>query len=169
MNRLLLSLALIPVLSSCSALPSMKNTVIEGLFGFKTTTKKNPEKLYSYCKNVGFYYDCASAPKPHPDMESYPIVFDDDIGVCRVSGITKYIPKSGQLKLKADDIANKVKNKYGKWDEKISDGDSYYYSWQLNPAIDRISEIEVGADTTSIMRNRVYVSFDTTLSDCSKW
>ena len=58
-------------------------------FGFETN--KHPLE-YKYCKKEpGLYrghgYKCSSAPRPHPDLDEYALLFVEDLGLCFIGAI----------------------------------------------------------------------------------
>ena len=60
-------------------------------FGFGTNT--HPSE-YEYCKKEpGWYrehgYSCSSAPRPHPDLRSYHLMFVEGVGLCYIEAHTK--------------------------------------------------------------------------------
>ena len=60
-------------------------------FGFETNT--HPLE-YEYCKKEpsvdrGHGYKCSSAPRPHPDLEAYGLMFVEEVGLCYIGAVTK--------------------------------------------------------------------------------
>ncbi|WP_152535131.1 hypothetical protein [Candidatus Synechococcus spongiarum] len=100
---------------------------IAGPFGFDLKSSVEPSRLYSFCEEGDgghWNYECTTAPKPHPDMDTYLLHFVKGVGVCGVrSAITDiYTDSSGSiLRNKTDSIANQIKLKYGQWSIKIDE------------------------------------------------
>ena len=103
---------------------------IAGPFGFDLKSSVEPSRLYSFCEegDALLNYTCTTAPKPHPDIDTYLIRFVKDVGVCRIRGaITEvYTDESGSnLRFTTDRIADQVSLKYGPWSAKIDEVDGY--------------------------------------------
>ena len=51
------------------------SAAMAGPFGFDLEDSRKPSGVYSFCEETGrgkfFNYECTTAPKAHPDMESY--------------------------------------------------------------------------------------------------
>lgn len=88
----------------------------DGPFGFDIGSDVSSYKNCSKSNDTGMY-ECNSAKKPHPDMESYIIQHFDGIGICWVKGIGKTISDNGSglsTKAQTDKIKSQIENVYGK-------------------------------------------------------
>lgn len=162
-----------------------------GPFGFDTATKVSPTKTYDYCTDTHsgtFSIMCKSAPKTHPDMETYGVYFVDGIGICGIVGFSKDIKDSGYgsiVQNKTDNIANQIKTKYGQWSDaddillsgSIWDEPQYWmmsnlkkerfygYSWELDETINGIDEIRISGLALDTETGFVSTRFHTPLYD----
>ena len=163
-------------------------------FGFDIFSLDYPEDNYDYCESVEsddefLHYKCTSAPKHHPDMESFEIKFVENVGICSISGIGYDIrDNSGygtKVKAETDKLADQIKLKYGKrlkkedymtttvgqydhpryWLGHVSENIRIYsYSWELdeNP---EVSKILVRTRALNSKTGYVTIDFTTSLYD----
>ena len=87
-----------------------------GPFGFDLKSSVEPSRAYRFCSEGDGHwnYKCTTAPKPHPEIDSYLVRFVKGVGVCGVRGaITNiYTDESGShLRITTDSIANQIKLK----------------------------------------------------------
>lgn len=77
---------------------------------------------YEFCKSSEpHWYDCTTAPRPHPDFGSYLILYVDGIGTCVIKGVGKTILDSGygsKTKAAVDKIRDQLTKRYGRFTEK---------------------------------------------------
>ncbi|MXW41341.1 MAG: hypothetical protein F4Z75_09445 [Synechococcus sp. SB0668_bin_15] len=168
-----------------------------GPFGFDLESSVEPSRLYSFCSEGDGHWNylCTTAPKPHPEMDTYLVRFVKNVGICGVRGVITdiYTDRSGShLRSQTDSIANQIKIKYGQYSFKIDELEGrsfdspslwmyslseglrdYYYYWNLSdlPAAHRssINSIIVNATAFSISEGYLLVDFYTPLEDsCEK-
>ncbi len=162
-----------------------------GPFGFDL--EKSPSE-YSFCDAKDeFNYSCTTAPKTHPDMESYVIKYVEGVGVCLVRGIGNDIsdnPAGTSTKSQSERLTGQLSQKYGKnteildflmdgsiWDESedwmmgLMKNERYYFvSWDLKVApVDGVSGVYLAAKALSQSTGYIVVEFLTPVSDeCDK-
>lgn len=169
-----------------------------GPFGFDLKSSVEPSRLYGFCSEGDGHwnYQCTTAPKPHPEIDTYLVRFVKGVGVCGVRGWISdiYTDKSGSvLRTKTDSIANQIKLKYGQWTFQgdrmnndstfnppslwmlqLAQGERYYeYGWSLSDLSsahrNNIDSILLQAKAFSSNEGSLLIDFYTVLEDaCEK-
>lgn len=86
-----------------------------GPFGFDDTAAPDP----SFCTkrdSGGLWYECTSAPKPHPNFEYYLIKYHESTGTCFLKGIGKTIETNvygTSLKSSMEKLESQISSVYG--------------------------------------------------------
>ena len=159
-----------------------------GPFGFDDAAAPDPK----FCTKVdsdGLWYTCSTAPKPHPNFESYTIRYHESTGTCLLKGVGKDIDTNvygTELKRTMEKLEAQISSVYGEaaknldrlfpgsiWDEP----DDYmmsllkkervrFVSWKINNAQHGFSDIYIVAealstDTAYVSIEYYYPSFET--------
>ncbi len=85
-------------------------------FGFDVG--KHP-KTYGFCKKMkknSYWWNCASAPRPHSAFETYLLQYVEGVGICIIKGIGATIQNDSygtSLRSKIDELHGQLAKKYG--------------------------------------------------------
>ena len=165
-------------------------------FGFDVTVSPTE---YDYCSSDGKgFYTCTSAPKPHPEFESYALLFVDPgvssphRGICKLIATGKRIEADyyGQITTeKLEDIKEQLKKKYGNPSQEfnrlmpgaVAQGAQYWmreiyqkkrvyeYFWFRNPKVGSVSALSLVAKAVSDSDAIVILGFEYNyLNGCPK-
>ena len=137
-------------------------------FGFETD--KHPLK-YDYCKKTPKFlrnhgYSCTSAPRPHPDLDSYSLQFVEGVGLCLIKSLgTNFVSDMGFTHT-VGEFKGQLAKKYGlPTTETKEDGESHqerHLQWLPEAGFKGVGEvkaIDLTASAIGEAKNYVAVSF----------
>ena len=116
-------------------------------FGFETDT--HPLE-YEYCKKIRDPhpvalrrngYMCSSAPRPHPDFETYILEFVEDVGLCSLIGIT-YEFSVDDRRLMFKIIKDQITKKYGPSTSTSGSDDDPIYHWLSEEGFSGVGDVK---------------------------
>lgn len=143
MNRLLILGLVFFVAGIGSARAASENP-----FGFET--EKHPLE-YEYCKKTPHVlrnhgYSCTSAPRPHPDLDSYSLQFVEGVGLCRIQSLSTTFVSDLGFTHAVDEFKSHLAKKYGPpTTETKEDGESYqerHLQWLPEAGFKGVGEVK---------------------------
>ena len=144
-------------------------------FGF--ATNKHP-LAYGYCKKVPKFlthheYRCSSAPRPHPDFESYTLQFVEGVGLCRIqAGSTNFQTEMG-FNHAIEMLKSQIAVKYGLPTKDTKQGSENlpvrHLHWSPEAGFNGLGEVKAielkAHESMEALLNNVTVSFSLVTSD----
>ena len=144
-------------------------------FGFETN--KHPLK-YDYCKKTPKFlrnhgYSCSTAPRPHPDLESYSLQFVEGVGLCRIQSLSTNFVSDMDFTHAIEVLKSQIARKYGPpTKETKEDGESYqerHLQWLPEAGFKGVGEVKaIDLKASALMegmRSTLTVSFKLATSD----